>query len=255
VKIYSKLLSTGISSLSLSFVFAISKTLGPELETLSVLTLQERIEFLRSLHFNLMYQRIGGTLSNKSRIFVDPVELMMYRKGLALQCRSVFSATPIFLPHSIVVGIPIKNVDLSLILDSCKILWLSLGLDETEFDFSLRKQASKIYLANSNNIPFSEPINVYESCKILVFSEFMNSLLLNTKVSHEKDFVFFQNKTNLISLEEELGFFVRPFPKISKDFFVDNLNLKDDIIRLAVDQRKSYNVKLKEFYGSFDNFF
>lgn len=245
VKFYAKHLSSGISSLSVSSAFAISKTLGPDLETLSVLTSQERIQFLRFLHLNLFSDRLKSVSLNKSLVFVDPIDLMIYRKGLALQCRSIFSATPIFLPHSIVAGLPVKNVDLNLILDSCRELWLSWGLEQSEFDFSLRKDALKFYLTNFNSIPFLEPVNIYQSCKILLFSEFSSALKFDNKISFEKDFVFFKTSSNLTALEEEFGFFFRPFPRFSKDFFLTSLHLKDDIIRLASDQRKLYELQLK----------
>ena len=250
VKMYSKLLSVGKSSLSLSYVFAISKTLGPDLDTLSLLLPFERLKFLRSLHLSLMHERVDYNCLQASRIFTDPFELMSYRKSLALQCRGIFSATPLFLPHSIVQGISVLNVDISLILDSCKALWHSWGLEESEFEFSLIKESMKIYLTKNMSFFFSQPVNIVEAFKIILFSEFHVNMVSNCKVCHQNDFVFFPNSRNLTSLEEELGFFVRSFPKMPKDLLINDFDLHDDIIKLAVQQRKSYNFHLTSLYKS-----
>lgn len=247
VKIYSKILSTGISSLSLSSVFAISKTLGPELESLSLLSLSERIIFLRSLYTSVIYQKVPSRLSNSSRIFVDPFELLMYRKGLALQCRSVFSATSIFLPHSLVIGIPIKNVGIELIVESARYLWTSWGLEDSEFDFFLLKDAWNYFLNYPKSNCLAKPNDIYESCKILVFSEFCKIFDVDTEVFFDKDpFVFksIDNGQNLTTLEKEFGFFHRTFPIVTPEVFISDSLLKDDILRLALDQRKTYNSKI-----------
>lgn len=247
VKLYSKLLSVGKSSISLSFVYAIAKSLGRDLDTLSVLSLSERISFLRSVHLNLVHHRVQDNISRNNCLFPDPFELLVYRKNLALQCRSVFCATPVFLPHSLVIGVPVKNVDLPLILESCKFLWSSWGLDESEFDFRLRKDAMKLFM-NNNFMPFSEPANIFESCKIIVFSEFPNNLLSSGKVLLDRDSIFLSNNENLTSLEKELGFFYRKFPSSYNDLVTNNgddINLVDDVLRLAIQQKKSSNLQFR----------
>lgn len=251
VKLYSKLLSVGRSSLSLSYVSAISKTLGADLDTLSLLLPFERIRFLRSLHFNLMYDRVEYKSSHSSRIFVDPFELSSYRRSLALQCRGIFSATPVFLPHSLVQGSSVLTVDLSLILDSCKSLWYSWGFDECDFEFSLMKEAMKIYLNNDLSSFFSRPFDILEACKIIVFSEFHNNMVSMGKVYHENDLVIFPGCKNLTCLEEEFGFFVRTFPKMRKPLVMNDVDLQDDVIKLAVQQRKSYDLHLHSLSNSF----
>lgn len=251
IKVYSKVLSTGYSSLSLSSVFAISKTLGPELESLSLLNFNERVRFLRSLHSNIIFHKVDSRLSNVSRIFVDPFELLMYRKGLAIQCRSVFTATPLFLPHSLVIGVPIKNVGLDIILESSKYLWSYWGLDEAEFEFFIFKHSWNFYMNNLKNTAFPEPTDIYKACKILIFSEFFRVLEIEEKITFDKDpFVLkgFDNDNNLTNLEKELGFFNRCLPRATNDFFVSDSLLKDDIIRIALEQRKYYNSKITKVF-------
>lgn len=252
VKLYSKLLCVGKSSISVSFVYAIAKTLGRDLDTLSVLSLSERISFLRSVHLNLIHHRLENNnySYNNNSVFSDPFELLVYRRDLALQCRSVFCATPVFLPHSLVIGVPIKNVDLSLILESCKFLWESWGLDGSEFDFRLRKDAMKLFMNNKNFIPFSEPLNIFDCCKVILFSEFPRHLASSGKVLLEKDSIFLSNNENLTLLEKELGFFYRKFPNVSSDLLLnddnnDNLNLVDDVLRLAIQQKKSSDFRFR----------
>jgi hypothetical protein len=247
VKFYSKLLSVGRSSVSLSFVYAVTKSLGRDLDALSVLSSSERINFLRSLHFSLIHQRISKTDLNSHSLFSDPFDLMLYRRNLALKCRTVFSSTPIFLPHSLVIGVPVKNIDLSLIVESCKSLWCSWGLNESEFDFRLRKDAMKLYVNNSNFRVFYQPSSIYDCCKILLFSELPGDLVFAGKIFHDKDLVFLSHCRNLTLLEKDFGFFIRPFPIISPDFSVNSINLRDDVIRLAVEQRKTSSAYLKNF--------
>lgn len=239
VKIYSKLLSAGLSSVLLSSVFAISKTLGPDLEILSSLSSSERLIYIRSLYFNLINQKVAGNLSTFPRLFFDPFELLKYRKNLALKCRSTFLATSLFLPHSLVLGVPLANVNLEIILQSCKNLWVSYGLDEFEFDFLLRKESLNLFLSDSHVSFFSEPTNIYDSVKFLVFSEFEKSLFLDGKIVFSHDNFLFRNSTNLTVLEQDLGFFSRSCPKIIEHSFLSDSELKDDIIRLSVEQRKS----------------
>lgn len=250
VKIYSKLLSTGFSSRSLSSIYAISKTLGPDLESLSVLSTKERINFIRSLHSNLIYSSVDCHLSNFSTIYTDPLHLLFYRRGLALQCRSVFAATPIFLPYSLVVGTSINNVDLKLILDSARFLWCYCGLDELEFDFILHKDALSFYLNEKVSFIrsfFPFPITLYDSAKILVFSEFFNALSFQTGVSFDRDFFVLKTPDNLTWLERDLGFFSRSFPKVLSDIYVSDIDMGDDMIRSAIEQRKLYKLRTKSF--------
>jgi hypothetical protein len=59
-------------------------------------------------------------MTAKPHILSDHVELMKHRKGLALQCRSLLVATPIFAPHLIVSGVQIFQVNLDFVINSYK---------------------------------------------------------------------------------------------------------------------------------------
>ena len=165
-----------------------------------------------------------------------------------MKCRSVFAATPVFLPYSLVVATPVKNVDLKLILDSTRLLWSYWGLDDFDFDFILHKEALNFYTNNKSNSIldfFSFPSSLYEVCKLLVFSEFFNTFFFQNKVSFEKDCFILKNQDNLTTLEQELGFFSRDFPKVLNNVYISDSQLGDDIIRGALEQRKLYNLRMK----------
>lgn len=246
VKVYSKLLSTGFSSRSLSSVYAIAKTLGPDLESLSLLSAKERVNFIRSIHSNLIYSQVGFHLSDFSSVYTDPLQLFSYRKALALQCRSVFAATPVFLPYSLILGTPVNNVDLRLIIDSARFLWCCSGLDELEFDFILHKEALSFYRNDKVSFIrelFPIPDNLHESCKILIFSEFFYTLSLQTNIFFNKDYFTLRSPDNLTWLERDLGFFNRNFPRVLNDIYVSDIDMSDDIIRSAIEQRKLYKFR------------
>lgn len=248
VKVYSKLISTGFSSRSLSSIYAISKTLGPDLESLSLLSSNERIHFIRSLHSNLIYNQLSWHLSDFSSVYTDPLQLFSYRKGLALQCRSVFAATPVFLPYSLVLGAPVSNVDLKLIIDSARFLWCYSGLDELEFDFILHKEALKFYVNEKNSFirtRYAIPVTLYDSAKILVFSEFFNTFSLTTNVIFNKDFFILKSPDNLTWLERDLGFFTRSCPRALNEIYISDIDMSDDMIKSAVEQRKLYRLRAR----------
>ena len=96
-------------TVSLSTIYSISKTLGPELEILSNLNITERFHFLYLLKKSIINENVIGRITSKSKIFNDPFELLRYRKGVSLQSRSLMLATSLFLPHSIVMGLYLKK--------------------------------------------------------------------------------------------------------------------------------------------------
>jgi hypothetical protein len=245
------MLSVGLSSNLLSSLFAISRTLGPELEALSILNPDERIVFLRSLQKNILNDKISGRISSGSRIYSDPFELYSYRRALSFQCRSIMSVTPILLPHSIVTGVSVSAISINLIVESCKLLWVFLGLDPEEFHFRLRKD-SFISFDNFENFfsVFKEPKDDFDSCRILFFSEIKNNLLFDDFLVFKDDCIVIRTKDNLTLLEKELGFIKRDMPDFPKRVFVSDDCLKHDLIRVAIDQRKLYKTRL-DIYKNF----
>jgi hypothetical protein len=102
----------------LSAIFSISKTLGPELETLSILNRKERIIFLQSLQKNILNDKISGSISSSNHIYSNSYELQSYRKALSFQFRSIMVASPLLLPNSIVTGISINSISICVSMNS-----------------------------------------------------------------------------------------------------------------------------------------
>ena len=245
IRLYSKVISTGSSAIELSVTSALSKTLGPELESLSNLNLYERFNYLRSLKAKVMAEKFVGSLSSKSKILFDPFEMNKYRKSLSLQTRSIMVATSLFLPHTFVVGIPISLVNINFILESCKFLWDFWGLDVSEFEFSLQKEAA-VYSNNSNLIDPS--MNILDAVKILVFSELKGVVFFSKELDFTDDLIALKSENNLTLLESDLGFIKRNFPKLPAEFFISDFNLKDDLLRQSLDQRKLDCFRVTNFY-------
>lgn len=249
IKLYSKILTLGPNSLALSSIYSLSKTLGLELEILSLLNINERLKFLRELQKKLIQQKGPGTIFNNNERLSDPVMLLRHRKGLAMQCRSVLIGTSIFSPHEIAVGIPIENICLKDIIDSSRVFWLLLGLNEEEFDFLLRKESLNcLKKLSKDNLNF-EVQSISDCLKVLVFYEIKTLLNFKNKLQFDYDQIILHGNANLTLLERELGFVDRSlveFPgKISE---IKHFNLEDNIIRAAIDQRKNEITKLENIY-------
>jgi hypothetical protein len=243
VKLYAKVISNGTNSLSLSAVQAISKTLGPELEILSILNVQERINFLRSLQKKLIVDKTYSSILVNSQKFCDPILLSKHRKGLAMQARSIMIATPLFDTYSIVMGISIGTINLDIILQSSKLIWISLGLLEEDFDFLLRKESLNI----SKDFCFDIKNNI-DALKLLVYSELRAVLGFTGRLKFSDDQVILRGEDNLTLLEKELGFVDRLLPQLPKEFFVSDSLLGDVILRASVDQRRNSNSKLENIF-------
>nr|AYB71453.1 hypothetical protein [Trachelomonas grandis] len=239
VRFYSKVFSLGPSFLSLSVIFALSKSLGPELELLSSMSIIERFNYLSFLKDKLIKEKISGSLASKSKIFFDKFELFRYRKALALQLRSIMVSTSIFLPHSISIGCPIKFVNVDLIFESCRNLWESWGLDVNEFEFLLRKEVS---ICSSKSNFLINPDNILECLRILIWSEINNVIKVGNEVNFDSDLIILRSISNLTLLEEHFGFFVRSTPFPSNHLVVTDIDLRDELLCLAWGQRKGQSL-------------
>lgn len=249
VRFYTKLLSSGTSSMNLSAIYAISKTLGPELEVLSILNVSERLEFLKELQKKVVLDKRIGRIISKPQLLYNPSELIKHRNGLSLQTRSIMIASSIFSPSAVVMGITISNINLRIILDSAKLFWLSLNLEEEEFDFLLRKEACLVLKKGSNNInSFKEPSNNIESLKLLVFSECQSILNFENNLSFLEDQVIIQGDNNLTPLEKELGFIERSLLDFPDDVFIPDSQLTDVILRASMDQRRLHKMQVDTFF-------
>lgn len=247
VKFYSKVLMFNSSTNRLSTVFSIAKTLGPELETLVLLSVNERFNYLNNLTEVVINEKVTGRLGSENKIFNDPFELMKYRRGLSLQTRSTLLATAIFLPHSLVLGLSVSQIDFEVIIDSCRSLWLFWGLDLEDFDFLLRKEAF-IELKNiKDNFVFREPLSCFDSLKVIMFSLFKNFLSFQNELFFD-DNVVLRYDNNIVPLENLLGFIKRFIPFLPKEINLSNSDLRDNLVRLALEQRKERIFNLENMH-------
>ena len=160
-----------------------------------------------------------------------------------MQARSIMIATPLFDTYSIVMGIPVGNISLDIILQSSKLIWVSLGLYEEDFDFLLRKESINI----SKDFFFDIKNNI-DALKLLVYSELRAVLGFTGRLKFLDDQVILRGEDNLTLLERELGFVDRLFPQLPKEFFVSDSLLGDVILRASVDQRRNSNSKLENIF-------
>lgn len=248
VKFYRKIVFFGFNSISLSVVQAISKTLGSELESLSVLSVSERLLFLRDLQRQLILDKVSSNVYMRNFNSMNPLEIMKYRKNLSIQFRSSIVSNSIFSPNSLTFGIPINSLGLDLVVYSSKLIWISLGLLEEDFDFFLRKEAINCLKTFNLEDSFVFPSNNIEALKILFFKEIKDLLVFNKLLDFSPDNIIIKGESNLVLLEKEIGFIKRDLPIPPKDIFVSDNDLDDVLLRSALDQRRKYKFKLDNIY-------
>lgn len=247
VKIYSKVICLSKSSMCLTYLQSIVKTLGYELEILSVLSISQRVDFLNSLLKALLEYKGGCKISKHSYLLSNPFNLMQHRKALGLQSRSLLVSVALFSSHSIVIGLNIKDISLKTILDCCKDLWLNLSLEEEEFDYLLRKEAMRKFNEDNITLPFFSKLEgQLDYFRVLLYFELKSFLNFTDIINFSADEVVLRNNSNLTNLELELGFVKRDLPQFTKEVFVLPFDCKDDIVKTAYNQRKSFN-SLKRF--------
>lgn len=252
-KFYSKVLMFSRPCLTFTSIFSIARTLGPELELLVSLSVQERFNFLYNILNSLIMDNYGGKLSSEYKVFNDPFELFKYRKALSLKCRSVMLATSIFLPHSITFGTPINHVNLELIIRSCRSLWSFWGLDVEDFDFLLYKDAYTNF-HNGGEINFSrKPCDNIDCLRIILWSVFKRFSNLKDYLVFDDDIIL-RNDNNIVKLESELGFIKRSGPFFPNELNLSSYDLKDNLIRVAFEQRKSRLLVLESMVKNLGNY-
>lgn len=248
IKAYRKLIFSGFNSVSLSVIYALSRTLGPDLETLSVLNVHERICFLKDLQLKIISDKSFGKIDFRKRNLNNPSQLMKHRKGLSIQTRSVMVATSLFSPNSIIIGTPISCVDLNLILHSSKLIWLSLGLLDEDFEFFIKKDAIAKSKILKDDLEFFSCSNNINSLKTILYFELKSFFRFDRYLDFSLDNIVLQGEENLVLLERELGFIIRPFPNVPDEVFLTEDKLDDILLRSALEQRREYKL-------SFDNVF
>jgi hypothetical protein len=257
VKIYKKAIFSGFNCVSLSVLYSISKTLGSELESLSVLDVSERIEFLKTLQLRLIFDKGPAKIDFRNQVLFNPLEIIKHRKGLAVQTRSVMIANSIFSPNSIVFGFPVSSINLNLVLESSKTIWTSLGLLPEDFDFLLRKDAIKCFndlVKGQEELLVTFPYGNVEALKVLFYYEMKGLIGFKQIINCTMDNIILKTSDNLVSLEKELGFIKRDFPNLPADMFVSDKELDDTLLRVALDQRRRYKMRFENTYGSLSSF-
>nr|AYQ93429.1 maturase [Lepocinclis tripteris] len=249
VKLYSKVLLAGFSTISFSILYSLSNTLGWELETLSLLNVRERIKFIENLKRNLIFDTGEARIYSKRSILFDPILLSKHRRGLSIQFRSLLVSTSIFSFNSIVFGLSIKEIDLGIILESSKLIWLSLGLNFEEFDFYLRKQSSSLVKKFRYQYTFFPNIFDLKEClRILVYFELKSFYTFSSSLNFVDDDVVLRSSSNLTLLEKEIGFIFRELPSLSLDNRI--INSTDDLILTSsIEQRRFLRLKLNKVFS------
>lgn len=248
VKFYSKVISSGISCNSLTMLYSIAKTLGPELEIISSLGFVERVCFLKKLKTRLISELGAGVVKRKTYDLLDPVALSKYRRGIALQARSLMISTSLFSTHSLVSGISVKEIDLNVILDSARLFWNFLELEREEFDFLLRKESLICFKRCSANSLLSFPLSDIDSVRLILYDELARCSFFEKVLNFSDDLIIMHGENNLTRLEADLGFIIRDVPYLPDDIFVSQANLNDKILRASFDQRRDYKTKIMNMF-------
>ena len=210
VKLYSKILFCSLNSNYLTILQSISKTLAFEIPTLSLLNVKERNLFVNSLVSKLLSTKGQARVYLNEVILRDPKILIKHRRGLSLQARSIMTSVPLFSPYSISSGIPIRDISIFNIIDSSRELWLSLGLENDEFDFALYKQGNFIYNSLVLKGIFIKPSSLEDCVKILIYSEIRNMVFFEKSLVLLEDKILLRGNNNLTLLEQNIGFLSRP---------------------------------------------
>lgn len=250
VQFYSRFLSSNYYVNSLSVYYSISQTLGFDLELLLSLNLFERLLFFIKLEQSILKYKGSARIFSDFSLVLDPLSLLSHRKGLALKCRTIFLLSPIFSPSSLVVNILLSEVNLYLLIESSKLMWLYVGLDLEEFNFLIYKDYFSLDLKKS----FLQ-INLVDLCIILIQFQLKKLVFFETQINFSDDFIVLKSKDNLTLIEKQILCFHRPFPFLSDSLFSSTKKLKDSILKTAYNQKILQKKKLHLSYSNYSKNF
>lgn len=237
IKLYAKLISSDEIVVSFSILRAISKTLGADLEVISVLNNRERILFIKQIEKKIVNSFTSGKIYSNNLFLLDPVLLLKHRLGIALHFRNLIFSTALFHPSSLVIGLSLKDIGLQIILESVKLIWLIFNLRIEEFYFFLYKQSYSIFKKFSLREVFEEPKTIMDSFRIIVFSRLRVQTFFSRQLSFYEDQIVLRSEDNLVFLERELGFIKRPLFHFKNDFSFFQHHEQDLILKNSIQQR------------------
>lgn len=205
IRLYSTCILFSSSCVSLSSVAAISRTLNSDIELLSELSVNERFCLLSLWKKSVIERRkiVHDKINLVSKL--ESINLLELRKKESLRIRTILLSSAFYSQSSIVMGVPVKHIDLEIILESCIAIWVSLGLVREDFTFMLIKQS----LNTITNEYTTSGIKEIECIKILCKRELKNILSFSNYLFLERDFAPFNSSDNILMLERELTFIKR----------------------------------------------
>lgn len=246
LQFYSKFFSSNFYVNRLVVLYSISQTIGFDLEVLMTLNVSERIFFISELKKRVLVYSGPVKLFSNWNFLLDPLSLLKHRKALSLKLRSFMLLSCFFSPSSLVVNTLLSDVNLSFLMESCKLIWLYIGLDLEDFNFLLLKSSFLISKSTYFEITLNNSLLLLEiiKCEVKKFYNFDSYLVFSD------DFVVLKSENNLTGLETELSFIIRPFPFLSGDkSFIPMLMSKDFILQAAYEQRLKQKKKILSVFS------
>lgn len=245
LKVFSRCLSYGYTTLSFSVIQSIAKTLGADLEIISVLSSNERLAYLKSLEKKILSLKASGKIFPNYTTNFNYLTLLKHRKGLALQLRSVMNSVPIFSPYSLVIGLSVKDISLVNIFESSAFLWTLINLDQEEFNFQVRRE----YFNTLNKLDYFPEKNTLlssDNClRLLVLQEMKSVLNFSSVLDFSEDSIVLRSEDNLNLLEREIKFIKRVIFPFSNGSIISLKKFSDSILLSAINQRKFYKQKIE----------
>lgn len=246
LQFYSKFFSSNFHVNRLVVIYAISQTIGFDLEILITLNVSERLSFISELQKRILVYSGTVKLFSNWNFLLDPLSLLKHRKALSLKLRSFMLLSCFFSPSSLVVNTLLSDVNLSFLLESCKMVWLHIGLDLEDFNFVLLKSFFLVSDFNHFEISFNNNLVL---AKIIKF-QFEKFSSFDSYLVFSDDFIVLKSENNLTALETELSFIFRPFPfLLGEESFIPILVSKDFILESAYEQRIKQRKKILSVFN------
>lgn len=226
IKTYNKSLGVGPSR-QLSAIHALGSTLGPEASTLATLPPEERLTYLEGKLKDINTIPGPAKVMNSAVVFNNPEDLATHRRGLALQCRSNMQSMPLYSKQSITIGMPIRDINLDIVIASASQLWENIGRDPTEFDTLLLQK-----------VPEAKTVT---DAVIRIVSDILKPYLPSGEdgiLEHRLDTFILKGEDNLVPVERGLGIIARKAITLPDPVEISSKTKVDPLLQAALDQQK-----------------